>query len=340
MKAVRYYGPNKPLKVEEIALPKIKDNEVLVKVKAAGICHTDLHFLDGTLTPWKGELPLILGHEIAGEVYEIGKNVKKVKKGDRVVVNNNIGCGACEYCKTGHQNICPSLDQIGFTVDGGYAEYVKAPEGNLIKLPDNVSYEAGSVLPCAGGSAYHALVSTAGLKKGETLMINGFGGLGTMALQIAKNIGAKVIVVDVAEDKLQLAKKMGADGMINGAKANVPEEVKKLTGGKGADVIVEFVGRKQTMENAMNSLAKMGRYVIVGYTKDHLDLIPLLISVGEYRILGSVAYTHDDLAAMVKLAHEGKIEPVVSKTFKLEEIPKALELIKEGKIIGRVVGKF
>jgi len=340
MKAVRYYGPNKPLKVEEIPIPKIKDNEVLVKVKAAGICHTDLHFLDGTLTPWKGELPLILGHEIAGEVHEIGKDVKKVKKGDRVVVNNNIGCGVCEYCKTGHQNICPSLDQIGFTVDGGYAEFVKAPEENLINLPDKVSFEAGSVLPCAGGSAYHALVSTAGLKKGETLMINGFGGLGTMALQIAKNIGAKIIVVDVAEDKLQLAKKMGADGAINGAKANVPEEVKKLTGGKGADVIVEFVGRKQTMENAMNSLAKMGRYVIVGYTKDHLDLIPLLISVGEYKILGSVAYTHDDLAAMVKLAHEGKIEPVVSESFKLEEIPKALELIKEGKIIGRVVGKF
>lgn len=340
MKAVRYYGPGKPLKVEKIETPRIGDDGVLVKVRAAGICHTDLHFLDGTLTPWKGELPLTLGHEIAGEVYEVGKNVKKFKKGDRVVVDNNVGCGKCDYCKAGSQNLCVNLDQIGFTVDGGYAEFVKAPESSLVKLPPDVSFEAGSVLPCAGASAYHGLANIAGLKKGEALMINGFGGVGTMALQVAKHLGAKTIVVDISDEKLKLAREMGADGVINAAAANVGEEVKKLTNGKGADVVIEFVGRKKTMENALNSLAKMGRYVILGYTKDNLELSPLGLVVGEHKVLGSVAYTHQDLENMVKLTHEKKIKPVVSRAFKLEEVPKALELMKEGKIVGRTVVKL
>ena len=339
MKAIRYYGPGKTLKVEEIEISKIGDNEVLVKVKAAGICHTDLHFLDGTLTPWKGELPITLGHEIAGEISGVGKNVNKFREGDRVILNNNVSCGKCHYCKTGHENLCLDLDQHGFTIDGGYAEFVKTVERTLVKLPADVSYETGSVLPCATASVYHGLVDVAELRSGEVLMINGFGGLGTNALQVAKYLGAKTFVTDISEEKLKLAKKLGADAVVNAATSNVGEEIKELTDGRGADVVLELVGTKKAMENALNSLGRTGRYVIIGYTKDKLELSPLNLVVGEFKVLGSVSYTHRDLEDVINLAHERKIDPYISQTFRLEEVPHALELLREGKISGRAVAK-
>lgn len=340
MKAVRYYGPGKPLKIEEIEVPKIGDDEVLVKVKAAGVCHTDLHFLDGTLVPWKGELPITLGHEIAGEVEEVGKTVKNFKKGDRVVLNNNKGCGKCKYCKMGRQNLCEELDQNGFTIDGGYAEYVKTVERTLVRLPEDVPFEKAAVLPCAVGSVYHGLVDAAGLQAGESLLINGFGGLGTSALQVAKYIGAKTFVVDISEEKLKLAEEMGADGVIHGASSDVSAEIKKMTGGKGVDVALELVGLKKTMGNAVNSLAKLGRYVIIGYTKDLFEVSPLTLVVGELKVMGSVSYTQKNLEDVVRLAHEKKISPLVSQTVSLEEVPKALEQLKERKILGRIVAKL
>src|SRR5271157_5975891 len=143
MKAVRFYGSSKPLALEEIEKPTASQKEVVVKVKAAGICHTDLHFLDGTLTPWKGTLPMTLGHEIAGEIESVGPKNKTFRVGDRVVVNNGVPCGKCGYCKAGRQNLCENLDQIGFTMDGGYAEYVKVPTKCLVPLPKGISYEVG-----------------------------------------------------------------------------------------------------------------------------------------------------------------------------------------------------
>jgi len=186
MKAVRFYGAWKPLKVEEVEVPAIGAKEVLVKVRAAGICHTDLHFLEGVLTPWKGSLPLTLGHEVAGEVSKVGAEVRRLKIGDRVAVYNGVFCGKCKFCKSGRENLCVDLDQIGFTLDGGYAEYVKARDDMLVKLPEKVSFESGAVLTCGAGSTFHALMDVGELKRGEYLMINGFGGLGSIALQIAR----------------------------------------------------------------------------------------------------------------------------------------------------------
>lgn len=339
MKAVRYYGPGKPLRIEEVETPKIGDNEVLVKVKAAGICHTDLHFLDGTLTPWKGELPITLGHEIAGEIIEVGKNVSKFKKGNRVILDNKVSCGKCYYCKTGHDNLCDDLDQHGFTIDGGYAELVKTIERTLVELPTDVSYEVGAILPCAAASVYHGLVDMVELQKGEVLMINGFGGLGTNALKLAKHLGSKTVVTDISDEKLMLAKKLGADATVNVTVSDVKEEIKKLTDGRGADVVLELVGTRKAMENALGSLGKAGRYLIIGYTKDMLELSPLNLVVGEFKVFGSVSYTHQDLENVVKLVHAKKIDPVVSQTFRLEDVPEALKLLKEGKIIGRAVAK-
>lgn len=339
MKAVRYYAPGEPLKIEDVPIPKIEKNEVLIKVKAAGLCHTDLHFIDGTLKPWKGKIPLTLGHEIAGDVVRIGAEINNFKEGDRVVVSNILSCGECYYCQSGHENLCSNLDQIGFTVDGGYAEYVKTLESTLVKLPDNISYESGSVLTCAAASCYHALVSIAKAREGETVLLNGFGGLGSNALQIAHALGLESIAIDVSKDKLEVASEMGAKAVVDAATQNVPEEVRKSTNGEGVDVALEFVGKSATIENAFKSLRKKGRLVFIGYTKDNFNFSPLELIISELSIKGSVAYTKSDLDNVVKLAEQRKVNPIISKIYRIDETNQALQKIAKGDIMGRAVVK-
>jgi len=339
VKAVRFYKAGMPLRVEEVDVPRIGVNEVLVKVKAAGICHTDLHFLDGVIAPWKGTLPLTLGHEIAGEVSDTGRGVRRFRKGDRVVVYNGVPCGKCRFCKDGKENLCMDLDQIGFTLDGGYAEFVKTRADTLVKLPNKVSFESGAVLTCGAGATYHALLDIADLKQGEYLMINGFGGLGAVALQIARSMGAKVIAVDVADEKLVEAERLGAVATINAAESNVGQKVKEMTDGFGANVVLELVGREKTMQSALDSLGKTGRMVIVGYTKDQLKATPLHMVTNEWKILASVAYTKKDLEAVVGLAERGKLSPLVSMKVGLEQIEETLQGLREGKILGRAIAQ-
>ena len=337
MKAVRFYGAGKPLVVEEIEKPKALAADVIVKTKAAGICHTDLHFLDGTLTPWKGTLPITLGHEIAGEVESVGARVKNIHKGDRVVVNNGIACGKCRYCKMGRENLCENLDQIGFTVDGGYAEYVKVPYESIVKLPKEISYEHGALLPCGVATCYHALFDRAHLRKGETILINGIGGLGSSAIQIEKNAGAKVVAVDVIDEKLEMAKKLGADLTVNAKTEDLASKVKAFTGGRGVDVALELVGRSATLQNALSNLGKTARYAVVGYTKDKLEITPLNLVVMENEIHGVVAYTKSNLKAVVRLAQAGKIRPVIAQRVNLEGVYAALESLRDGSVQGRSV---
>jgi len=337
MKAVRFYGAGKPLKLEDVDIPKISDEEVLVRVKGAGICHTDLHFLDGTLAPWKGSLPMTLGHEVAGEIDSVGKKVRRFRKGDRVVINNGVSCGKCKYCKMGRENLCVELDQLGFTLDGGYAEYMRAPERTLVSLPKEVAYEEGALLPCGVASSYHALMDIARLRKGETLLINGTGGLGSSAIQIAKTAGAKVIAVDVIDEKLGMAKRLGADETVNPKSEDLGDAVKRVTGGKGVDVALELVGTSAAMRSALGALGKTGRYVIVGYTKEMLEASPLNLVILEAEVRGVVAYTMKDLQAVVRLVQRGKLKPVVARKFGLDEVSSALELLRQGSIAGRSV---
>lgn len=337
MKAVRFYGAGQPMRLEEVETPKPTDKQVLVKVKAAGICHTDLHFLDGTLVPWKGSMPLTLGHEIAGEIAEVGAKVKKFRKGERVVVNNGVACGRCEYCRAGRPNLCVDLDQLGFTLDGGYAEYVRVPESSLVRLPREISFEIGALLPCGVSSAYHALHDIGRVRRGETVLVNGTGGLGTSAIQIAKIAGATVIAVDVVDEKLEIARKLGATHTINGKTADVPIVVKEITKGRGVDVAIEFVGISSTMKNALSSLGKTGRYLIVGYTKDVLEANTLGLVVLEAEIKGVVAYTRENLEAVVRLTKTGKLKPVVARTTSLDGVSSTLDMLRQGSIMGRSV---
>jgi len=337
MRAARFYGAGKPLKIEDVEIPKISDEEVLVRVKGAGICHTDLHFLDGTLVPWKGSLPLTLGHEVAGEIESVGRKVRRFRKGERVVVNNGVSCGKCKYCKMGRENLCVELDQLGFTLDGGYAEYMKAPERTLVRLPKEVTFEEGALLPCGVASSYHALMDIAQLRKGETLLINGTGGLGSSAVQIAKVAGAKIIAVDVVDEKLEMAKKLGADETVNPRTQDLGEAVKRFTGGQGVDVALELVGTSAAGRAALGTLGKTGRYVIVGYTKEALEATPLILVILEAQIRGVVAYTMKDLQAVVRLVQRGRLKPVVARKFGLDELSSALDLLRQGSITGRSV---
>ena len=233
--------------------------------------------------------------------------------------------------------MCENLDQIGFTIDGGYAEYVKVPYKSVEKLPKEISYEVGALLPCGVATCYHALFGRARLRRGETVLINGIGGLGSSAIQIAKNVGAKVVAVDVIDDKLEMAKRLGADVTVNPKTEDLTNKIKAFTGGRGVDVALELVGKSVTLQNAISSLGKAARYAIVGYTKDKLEIAPLNLVVMENEIHGVVAYTKKDLKAVVRLTRIGKIRPVVSQRVGLEDVQSVLDSLKDGLIQGRSV---
>src|SRR5512134_2083282 len=208
VKAVRMVEAGKPLEMQEIPIPGGGDTDILVRVRAAGICHSDAHYRAGT-SPM-GKLPITLGHEIAGEVEWIGPKVTNVKAGERVALHYNITCGECYYCKRGNEQFCTSVQMLGHHVDGGYAEYVAVPARNAVSLPEEIPFEAGATLMCASATALHAL-RKGRVKAGETVAVFGVGGLGLSAIQLARAMGAvEVYAVDIQPDKLELASEYNA----------------------------------------------------------------------------------------------------------------------------------
>ena len=264
MKAVRMIEAGKPLELQEIPIPNADENAVLVRIHAAGICHSDAHYRAGTSA--MGKLPITLGHEIAGRVEWVGSQVAHVKAGERVAVHYNISCGDCYYCKRGDEQFCSSVKMLGHHVDGGYAEYVSIPARNAVPLPEEISFEAGATLMCASATALHAL-RKGRVKAGETVAIFGVGGLGLSAIQLAKALGAiEVYAVDIQPDKLELASEYNAIP-IDAVRCDAVEEIRKLTKGKGVDVAVEMIGLPKTMKQTVESVGVLGRAVIVGISK-------------------------------------------------------------------------
>ena len=233
MKAVRMVETGKPLELQQIPIPSIGEKDILVRIRAAGICHSDAHYRAGRSR--MGMMPITLGHEVAGEVELIGPQVTKVKAGERVCLHYNISCGECYHCSTGNEQFCDTVRMIGHHVDGGYAEYIAVPEHNAIHLPDEISFEEGATLMCASATALHAL-HKARVKAGETVAVFGVGGLGLSAIQLAKALGAiKVFAVDIKLDKLELASEYGAIP-VNASRVDAIEEIRKFTKGKGVNV--------------------------------------------------------------------------------------------------------
>ncbi|MHB8566153.1 MAG: alcohol dehydrogenase catalytic domain-containing protein [Nitrososphaerales archaeon] len=336
MKAARLYKAGEPLRIDNIEIPRLEKGEVLVRIRACGVCHTDIHFaIEGLIKP--GKVPQTLGHEPAGEIVEVAEDVLDYKKGDRVLIHFYWNCRACRFCLAGRESLCDNVKTFGFTIDGGYAEYAKAPAFKLVRIPDNLTFDAG-ILVDSGATALHAIKTVGGIRLGETVLIIGSGGVGTSLIQVAKLSGATVIAVDSIDEKLELASDLGADYTINSKKSKIFSEVMRLTAGAGADAAFETVSFKETMDDSYNSLRKGGRLVFLGYQPGvNFETHPLTLVLGEKAILGSRASSRSDLEEAVNLASQGKLKIPVTARFKLEQVNEALQMLARGEIKGRAV---
>jgi 2-desacetyl-2-hydroxyethyl bacteriochlorophyllide A dehydrogenase len=300
MKAVRMIEVGQPLQLQEIPVPAMGDSDILVRVRAAGICHSDVHYRAGK-SPVR-PLPMTLGHEVAGVVEQVGREVTRVKAGDRVCLHYNITCGECYYCSTGNEQFCGKGVMLGHYANGGYAEYIAVPARNAVALPDEIRFEEGATLMCASATAFHALRKSR-LKAGETAAVFGVGGLGMSAIQLARACGAlDVFAVDINEEKLQLATSYGAIP-VSARHVDPVAEIRRLTNGKGVDVALELIGLPQTMRQTVQCLGVMGRAVIAGIGDRPLEIDTYRELLGnEVEIIGSNDHLFQELPVLIELA--------------------------------------
>ena len=336
MKASVIYEFGKPLAWEEVETPIPDQDQVLVQVMACGIDGTDLKILDGF--GYHPKLPSIIGHEIAGVVAEVGKNVTDFKPGDRVVVYNFTTCGECFLCLSHREQICVNMIAVvGVRPEGsGYAEYLTISPKQLVRLPDNISWPDAAVCCDAVITSVHSL-DRARLKLGETVLVIGTGGVGSVTLQLAKIAGARVIAVNQSKDRYQWSFENSADEVLDSSKMDIPAAVREITDGIGADCVLDIVGNKSTMSDGINSLRHGGRLVIVGYTKETYPLESKYIAQNELEIIGTRCGRKQDLINSVKLMADGKIKSIVTKIYPMEKTNEALSNLRSGKSLGRTV---
>jgi len=305
MRAAILHKVGEGLRLEEVPVPKIGPKDVLVKVKAAGICHTDLGIVDGYVP--MGKLPMILGHEVAGEIVEAGEEVSKDLIGKRACVSYGVVCGMCPQCKTGNDTLCDKWQSMGRTVNGGFAEYMAAPAENAIEVPENVSDEVASIIPCSVSTAYHT-VRRANFGLGQRVAIFGIGGLGLNAVQFSQLVGADVIAVDVVDEKLEMARSFGATHCLNAKRMDPVTGIKELTEGKGADVALEFVGSPATYQACIDSVRRGGRVIVAGYHPEPLKVNSLRLMLDEVTITGAHVANRSDIREIVSLLGRGKFD--------------------------------
>lgn len=318
MKAVRLVEVGKPLELHQVPIPSVGEHDVLVRVRAAGICHSDVHYRAGKSPVYP--LPMTLGHEVAGVVEAVGRGVRRVRPGDRVCLHYMVTCGNCYYCSAGSEQFCESGRMMGHYTDGGYAEFIAVPERNAVLLPEEIPFEQGATLMCASATALHALRKSR-LRGGETLAVFGVGGLGFSAVQLGWALGAReVYAVDISEYKLGLAEKVRATP-VNAARTDPVEELRRLTGGRGVDVALELIGLPHTMEQALRSLAIFGRAVIVGISDRPISVDTYRELLGpERELIGSNDHLLQELPLLIELARRGALDlsDGVSRTIPLE----------------------
>jgi D-arabinose 1-dehydrogenase-like Zn-dependent alcohol dehydrogenase len=304
MKAVRLVEIGQPLVSELLPIPNIGGDDVLVRVHAAGICHSDAHYRAGvsTVSP-----PMTLGHEIAGVVERVGENVKHISKSTRVCVHYMATCGRCGPCVAGQEQFCDTGRMIGKHRDGGYAEFARIPARSLFVLPDEIPFAQGAVMMCSSATSLHAL-RKARLTPGESVAIFGFGGLGFSALQLAKALGAAtVFAVDVNPAKLRLAAQFGAVP-INAAQADAVEQIREITRGSGVDVSLELIGKPETMDGAIRSLGRFGRAALVGLTRQSFCVSPYENVINkEAEIIGVSDHLASEIPVLLDFARTGKL---------------------------------
>jgi propanol-preferring alcohol dehydrogenase len=337
MRAVRYHGPRQPLRLENIPKPAPRAGEVLVKVSAAGICHTELHFLSGLLD--LGVQPITLGHEVVGVVEEVGAGVEHPKPGDRVILYYYVGCGRCAHCLVGDEHLCDALRaEYGFVADGGFAEYATAPARNAVPLPAGITDDAAAPIGCGVTTAVHA-AGLARLAAGDVVLVYGVGAVSFGLIQLARLSGAEVIAVSRTPAKLAKAAALGAAHVLNGNEGKVAERVRAITHGHGADVVFELVATKETMAESTAALAKRGRLVFIGYSEDSYTVHPIQLVITEASVTGSVGNTLDELVRAVDLVARGRIQTVVDRTLPLGDFQKGIDALQQGQLIGRAILK-
>lgn len=347
MKSARITGPNEPLKVSEFQTPKPSGNQVLVKVKAVGVCHSDLHLWEGGYDLGDGQFmkvtdrgvtyPVTPGHEIAGTVEEIGSEVKGVSKGEQVLVYPWIGCGQCPACKVENENLCDAPKSLGVFQDGGYSDYSIIPHYKYLAKLDGINPESATSLACSGLTAYTA-VKKSNQNMPEFLVIIGAGGLGLMGVQIAKAITkAKIICVDLDDQKLETAKEMGADFILNSKDPETSQKIISICNNKGADSVIDFVNAPPTAKLGLSVLRKRGNLVLVGLFGGSIEISLVTIPLKSIIIQGAYTGNYHDMVELLDLARKGIINPMISKRYSLDDANTALEDLKARKILGRAV---
>ncbi len=318
MKAVRLIQPGQALEMQEIPIPRVGPKDVLVRVKAAGVCHSDAHYRAG-VSP-VDPLPLTLGHEVAGVVEQAGAEVVTLDVGDRVCLHYMVTCGDCAYCSQGSEQFCTSGQMLGKYRDGGYAEYICLPARSAFRLPDEISFEHGAIMMCSSATSFHAL-RKGRMQPNETVAVFGVGGLGVSALQLARAFGAlDVYAVDINAHKLALAQNFGAIP-VNAAETEPVAEILRLTGGRGVDVALELIGLPLTISQALKSLAVFGRAVIVGLTDQPVEIETYHDMLGkEAELIGSSDHLASELPTLIELARRRALDftGVVSATIPLD----------------------
>lgn len=305
MKAVRLREIGKPLEQMEVAVPDITSSDVLIRVEACGICHSDAHYRAGVSA--MKSLPVTPGHEVAGCVEAVGDRVNHVSPGDRVCIHYLVSCGSCEFCSRGDEQFCRTVEMIGKHRDGGYAEFIKVPARNVFLLPDEIPFHDGAIMMCSSATALHALYK-ARLQPGESVAIFGFGGLGFSAVQLARTLGCgEVYVVDLNPAKLAIARKFGAIPIDPNA-GDPAAQIMEASSGKGVNVSVEFIGAERTMSQAIRCLAVLGRAAIVALTKRPLSVRPYTELINkEVEIIGVSDHLTAEIPLLLQMATAGKL---------------------------------
>jgi NADPH:quinone reductase-like Zn-dependent oxidoreductase len=339
MKAIMFHQHGGPevLKYTDAPEPVLRANDVLVRVKACALNHLDLWVRRG-LPNVPIPLPHIPGSDVAGEIAKIGADVTTIRVGQRVVLAPLVSCGKCPACLAGLDNHCRQASNLGYMIDGGCAEFVRAPEVNCLPYPENLSWEEAAAIPLVFQTAWHMLVTRAELQPGEDILILGAGsGVGSAAIQIAKFFGARVITTAGSDEKLAKSKELGADHVINYKTQKIRDEVRRITNKRGVDIVFEHVGMA-SWEDSLASLAPTGRLVTCGATTGYDAKVDLrFLFSRQLSLLGSYMGTKSELHTVMKLVAAGKLRPVVDHVFPLAETVAAHAHLEASSQFGKVV---
>lgn len=338
MKAAVLRGANRTLEVMEVPTPSPGPGEVLVRVVGCGMCHTDLHYLDHGVKTFK-EPPIILGHEAAGTVEKLGDGSANVAEGDRVLIPAVLSCGTCRYCRRGRENICDNLVMLGNNMDGAYAEFVVVPASQLISVPASIPLERASIIADAVSTPYHAVKHRGRVQPGDIVAVVGCGGVGLNVVQCATLAGARVIAIDVSEQRLDIARTLGAVETVNPNEVErIDRHVRKLTDG-GVDVAFEAIGNPKTIRVAFSLLRRGGRLCVIGYSADEVTLSAAKLMYFELEVVGSLGCGAGEYPEIIGLVEAGRLrlDIIVSGCIPLDDINDGFDRLRRGEGVRWVV---